>query len=550
MDRIKTFALKNALLAVTLFVNFLGQVLVAFYFDNNPQVIKMYPHLMKAADSVGRYFQPITTIVFYAVQIFYERPVRAWLNLKYAGARLPEELDLTARRRLLNEIFFLMGLNLVAWILGGLVYTITFLILYAPQDMVFRTIYISLFSGMLVVFLTFYCTDFVVQRWLVPVFFPNGGLHKIPGVIRVRARMRMVAMVWAINLIPMLAILLLPKRVLYLFPDDPAAAFDHLQISLTYHSIFFMCLAGLLIFIMAKSFLRPILEIIQVIRGVNQGDLSGRVKVTSNDEIGFTGDVLNEMTNGLREKERLQKSMDLAMEVQQHLLPKQPPIVPGLDIAGRSVYCDETGGDYYDYVPRIVGGHRRLAVVVGDVAGHGMPSALLMATARAFIRRSYSDPLPVNSVLSDVSSHLAQAVEDSGQFMTLFIMEMDSHSKSVSWSNAGHEPALVYNSSSRTFSELGGRGTALAVTENYPYELSRKKMMPGEIYLLGTDGIWEAAAPDGVMFGRRGLKDVVRAHSWMSAQEIVGKVIEGVRQFTHPLPFRDDVTLVVIKVLE
>ena len=134
----------------------------------------------------------------------------------------------------------------------------------------------------------------------------------------------------------------------------------------------------------------PLRAIIQALKEIRKGNFDHKVVVRSNDEIGYTGDVINEMTTGLKERDRMRHSLFLAKEVQQSLLPIADPKIEGLDIAGRSIYCDETGGDYYDYFDTNGTSHRKIGIVVGDVSDHGIPSALLMTTARAFLRQRMS----------------------------------------------------------------------------------------------------------------------------------------------------------------
>ena len=121
------------------------------------------------------------------------------------------------------------------------------------------------------------------------------------------------------------------------------------------------------------------MEIIQTLQGVRNGIFDKKVRGTSNDEIGYTGDVINEMTEGLKERDRIRQSLDIAMEVQQHLLPRSDPNINKLDIAGKSIYCDGTGGDYFDYHDLSHGDQKKLGVAIGDVSGHGISAALLMA---------------------------------------------------------------------------------------------------------------------------------------------------------------------------
>ena len=547
MVRLKLFGLKNSMLAIMVIANTIGQVLIAFYFKNEPQYLLFDAELRAATSMVESLLGPIVSIFFFVVQLWYEWPIRRWLNNHFKGGEVADDLTTLARRRLLNEVYLLMGINLFVWCLASAIYSILFWLHDAPNDMIVRIIYVPLTSGLLVVILTFYFMDFLLQKWLVPIFFPQGGLHLTPGVLRVRIHIRMGALILACSFIPVMIFLFLPERAYNSSGGDPAAAFERLQVIQAYHAIFFLGIAVVLAYLLAKNFIRPILEITRVVRGVKEGDLNQRVRVTSNDEIGFAGDILNEMADGLKERQRFQDSLNLAREVQQHLLPRQAPQIQGLDIAGRSVYCDETGGDYYDFIFRGEGESGRIAVVVGDVSDHGVSSALLMATARAFIRRSCAESVTIDAVLGDVNRHLAQAVEETGQFMSLFLLEIDPINKTVAWSNAGHDPALVYEPSRNSFIELRGSGPALAVADEHEYQEYRRPLSSGEIFILGTDGIWEAVGPDGVMFDRQGLKSVVRAHAWMSAEDMVEAVIDELRRFVHPLAFKDDVTLVIIK---
>jgi sigma-B regulation protein RsbU (phosphoserine phosphatase) len=156
-------------------------------------------------------------------------------------------------------------------------------------------------------------------------------------------------------------------------------------------------------------------EIIRALKGVRDGDLYNKVRVTTNDEIGYTGDVINEMTEGLRERDRMRHSLDLAREVQQNLLPKSAPKIQGLDIAGVSIYCERTGGDYFDYLPIDEHGLGKIGVVVGDVSGHGIPSALLMTTARALIRKNAALSDSIANIISDVNQQLWLDVKESGR---------------------------------------------------------------------------------------------------------------------------------------
>jgi len=244
----------------------------------------------------------------------------------------------------------------------------------------------------------------------------------------------------------------------------------------------------------------------------------------------------------------LKKAMGQAMDVQQNLLPKDAPKVEGLDIAGKSIYCDETGGDYYDFLEMSELGQGKISVVVGDVSDHGIPAALLMTTARAFLRQRASMSGSIANIVSDVNRQLSHDVGETGRFMTLFYAEIDTQNKSLSWVNAGHDPGIIYDSRTGFFDELAGHGLALGVFEDCEYKESQRQITPGQIIAIATDGIWEARNGRGEMFGKNRLKEIIRAHATEPAKQILDMVIKESQQFRNPLSMEDDFTLVVVKV--
>jgi serine phosphatase RsbU (regulator of sigma subunit) len=243
-------------------------------------------------------------------------------------------------------------------------------------------------------------------------------------------------------------------------------------------------------------------------------------------------------------------SLAQASAVQQKLMPKCDPRVDGFDIAGRSVWCDETGGDYYDFLYPAANGHKRIGIVVGDVTDHGMPSALLMTTARAFLRERIQTPASeCAAIVSDVNQRLVQDVEELNLFMTMFYGEIDIEEKMIRWVKAGHEPAILYTPATDSHELLAGEGLPLGVMEDAVYKESKKQINSGQIILIGTDGIKEAVDTHGEMFGNERFMDVIRQYADQPAREMLDRVFESLNDFRHPLGPDDDETLVVIKVL-
>ena len=303
-----------------------------------------------------------------------------------------------------------------------------------------------------------------------------------------------------------------------------------------------------MIFLVSSNLTKPFEEIINVLRNIKNGKFESRVRVTSNDEIGYTGDVINEMTKGLLERNRMQQSLTLAREVQQNLLPKENLIINGFDIAGKSVYCDETGGDYYDFIPIGSGSEKKIGIAIGDVSGHGVSSALLMATVRSSLRQRASLPGSTAGIITDVNRQLVKDVEDSGQFMTMFFVTLDTESKKLDWVRAGHDPAIVYDPGTDSFDRLEGRGIALGIDGEWIYEDNEKALFSkGQIIFLSTDGVWEVQNQKGEMLGKEPILNTIRENASSNATHILDAVFDSLNTFIGEARIEDDITSVVIK---
>ena len=247
------------------------------------------------------------------------------------------------------------------------------------------------------------------------------------------------------------------------------------------------------------------------------------------------------------------KSLVLAGEVQKSLLPKTPPRITGLDIAGLSVPCEEIGGDYFDFLQPAVRSTPTpgiLTVAVGDIAGHGVDSALLMATARAVLRDRYRSSESLSRIVNDLNRALITDFMTTNQFMSLFALEIGRTHDSIRWVRAGHDPAVLYRPDSDRFIELEGPGMVLGVSEDVRFSESvMNDVPPGAIIALGTDGIWEARNPKGEMLGKEPIYTIIRENANLGAKSILNTIVESLTKFQDNSNVEDDVTLVVIKIL-
>ncbi|UCF01025.1 MAG: SpoIIE family protein phosphatase [Deltaproteobacteria bacterium] len=282
---------------------------------------------------------------------------------------------------------------------------------------------------------------------------------------------------------------------------------------------------------------------------VAQGDYSASLQVKTQDEVGQLIRNFNTMVSQLQERMKLKEALGLAMEVQQSLLPRKAPEIAGFDIAGKSIYCDETGGDYYDFIEFSDVDKEHIGIAVGDVAGHGIAPALLMTSVRAFLRsRVLMQPGDLAEAITDVNRLLCIDTYETGNFMTLFFVVLDPGNGEVRWVRAGHEPAMVYDPSTDSFSELYGDGIALGVDETWAFEENRQELWSdSQIALIGTDGVWESENPQGEGFGKKRLREIIRKHKHQTSQEIVHAITEALANHRQAAPQQDDITMVVIK---
>ncbi len=247
-----------------------------------------------------------------------------------------------------------------------------------------------------------------------------------------------------------------------------------------------------------------------------------------------------------RKNDMLARTLALADEIQQNLLPDRELETRFFDIAGTSVFCSETGGDYYDVVSTDAG--HCLHVAVGDVTGHGIEAALLMTTVRALLRARLSQPGDLAQVMTDVNRQLAQDVKDSGRFVTLFLLSLDPEAGVMEWVRAGHDPAVWYDPAHDRFRALRGPGVALGIDDSVRFTVGRRTgLREGHILCLGTDGIWEARNEMGDAFGKARLLKMVKAFQHLPASGMLDAILVELTRFRGNRELEDDITLVVIK---
>ncbi len=302
--------------------------------------------------------------------------------------------------------------------------------------------------------------------------------------------------------------------------------------------------------IRAHRFTKPIKQLAVVANKLAHGDYTASADVKTGDDHQELADVFNQVGPRLKQHQQPQHSLALAGAIQKNLLPKQPPKMSNFDVAGRCLYCDDTGGDYYDFVTFNDLNLLRIGLILGDVTGHGIGAALLMASARSIMRNLSADPnndLP--SIMRQFNDQLADDTHDD-KFMTLFYGVLNDDDRSLVWSSGGHEPAIWFHKTENKFEELSNTGPLMGFMKEMEFpQASPVFLKSGDIVLIGTDGIWESQDTDEQFYGKQRLYDIIQKAADQPARGIVDAVIESVELFTAPIAPKDDVTMIVIRAL-
>lgn len=299
----------------------------------------------------------------------------------------------------------------------------------------------------------------------------------------------------------------------------------------------------------SRSVSRPIRELAGAAVDLANGDFEARVDIKSGGELGMLGRIFNAMGPRLKERAQMQASLMLAKKVQQYLLPSEVPVVDGFALEGSCSFCEDLGGDYFDFIDLREFGINKLGVVIGDVSGHGVGAALLMSSVRGGLGalvKGYSSDL--NELFRLLNESL---LKSSGQehFMTLFFGLIDLGDRSFRWGSAGHGPIFWMRNSSRQIVELATTGIPLGILEGADYPPAEPIVLDsGDFLILGTDGLWEANNSAGEMYGTARLHKFLETCWEESAKGLHAAVLSSMTEFSYPRVQDDDITLVVVKV--
>ena len=244
-----------------------------------------------------------------------------------------------------------------------------------------------------------------------------------------------------------------------------------------------------------------------------------------------------------QQRDQLVQEVELAARVQRMFLPISRPSIAGLEIAGMMQPVRGVGGDYYDYIP--VNEHT-LQVVIADVAGKGVPAALLMSATAAAVQLEVSEKRDMLEVVNRLNNGI-HSVSDGSGYVTLVLADIDALSRSFRYVNCGHNPALLFRAKTRDVIPMNSSCFPVGMFDSEDCDVNRADLAVGDILVLYTDGITEAENLQGEEFGVERLSALIRRDSSMSAEELMNSIFQSAEAFCQGVGFNDDATALVVK---
>jgi sigma-B regulation protein RsbU (phosphoserine phosphatase) len=243
------------------------------------------------------------------------------------------------------------------------------------------------------------------------------------------------------------------------------------------------------------------------------------------------------------QRDQLLQDVELAARVQRMFLPIRRPSIAGLEIAGMMQPVRGVGGDYYDYIP--IDEHT-IQVVIADVAGKGVPAALLMSATAAAVQLEASDKRDMLEVVDRLNNGI-HSVSEGNRYVTLVLANIDARTHSLRYVNCGHNPALLFQAKTHDVVPMNSSCFPVGMFDSAGCEISTADLATGDILVLYTDGITEAENPQGEEFGMERLSTLIQSGYMLSADGLMNHILETATDFCREVGFNDDVTILVVK---
>jgi phosphoserine phosphatase RsbU/P len=269
----------------------------------------------------------------------------------------------------------------------------------------------------------------------------------------------------------------------------------------------------------------------------------------------------DELTVELRKKERLNRELEIGAEIQERLLPKQFPDIPGLELAACYLNANHVGGDYYDFIPanydRLTNKQidaavtNKWSITIGDVMGKGVPAGLIMTMTRGMLRAEVLNGHSPARILQHLNRVMYADLENSSRFVTLFYSEYDPTTKILTYANAAHNPPLYWQAATDRISRLDTQGMLIGLDADSQYEEAQIQLHPRDTIIYYTDGFTDAANKDGERFNEDNLIHTFHTacQQQLNSQATLDRIVSTIDRFVGvDRANGDDMTMVVMKV--
>jgi sigma-B regulation protein RsbU (phosphoserine phosphatase) len=353
----------------------------------------------------------------------------------------------------------------------------------------------------------------------------------------------------------------IPKLIQHLFRSESTIG-KRIYFALKTIVFFFLIvvLASVVIgIVLTKSITNAVHSLDRGTEYVKRGDFSHRVIVRSDDQLGALGASFNQMTEYVQhlvkervQKERLERELEIAKEVQERLFPSQAPQMDRMDVVGVCLPARTVSGDYYDFLPL---GIHELGLAIGDICGKGISAALLMANLQATLRSNVMQLRPHdagngNRMVAGVVERLNSQIYNyttANKFASFFYALYDEAQQTLTYCNAGHNPPLYFNGNG--VRRLSAGGTVVGIFEDSKYDQETIHLKADDLFVAYTDGIVESINEYGEEFGENRLIQLIQENRQLSANGIKDLVVDRVLSWTFAEERDDDMTLVIARIL-
>jgi sigma-B regulation protein RsbU (phosphoserine phosphatase) len=245
-----------------------------------------------------------------------------------------------------------------------------------------------------------------------------------------------------------------------------------------------------------------------------------------------------------KQRDELLHDVELAAQVQRLFLPVGKPAIAGLEIAGMMRPARGVSGDYYDYIP--IDAHT-IQLVIADVAGKGVPAALLMSATAAAMQLEANHDRSILEMVGRLNTGIHSVSDDGERYVTLLVAELDAQERKLHYVNCGHNPALLFQAQTGAVTRLNSSCAPIGISPENPCQLCSADLSAGDVLVFYTDGVTEAENQFGEELGTERLSAVVQRGSSSSAEALMTDIFDSAADFSSAVGFNDDVTVLVVK---